>query len=202
MLYLSQNSCPNPGHRSWKKKIGSQKQGQFIFEDAIVCVYEYYPPRPCKPVPTTLRIILVYADNIILVLTFIQTSWRLYCRWPSRWPSARAACPGPLALHSLPWTVFHSASIVTHFSSNFLHGMINMNMMKYKILMNGPMTKTPQKAVVFAALVQFRTGPITDGIKCCWCMHSAMVHGVCQCVLYSIRLCLRPCGPVRNCTQR
>ena len=26
------------------------------------------------------------------------------------------------------------------------------------------------------ALVHFRTGPMTDRIKCCWCMHSTMVH--------------------------
>ena len=50
------------------------------------------------------------------------------------------------------------------------------------------------------ALVQFRTGPMTDGIKCCWCMHRPQhklncrkhdlrisyqfsPHGVCDCVL-------------------
>ena len=36
-------------------------------------------------------------------------------------------------------------------------------------------------------LVQFRTGPTTDGIKRC-CMVHAQHDGVCDCVLYSIRL--------------
>ena len=46
----------------------------------------------------------------------------------------------------------------------------------------------------FLALVQFRTGPMTDGIKRCWCMHSTMVCAT---------VCFIPSGfgPVRNCTN-
>ena len=45
----------------------------------------------------------------------------------------------------------------------------------------------------FSALVQFRTGLMTDGIKHCWCMHSTG----------SVWLCFIPSGfgPVRNCTS-
>ena len=41
-------------------------------------------------------------------------------------------------------------------------------------------------------LVQFRTGPMTDGIKRCWCMHSTMVCAT-VCFISS------GFGPVRNC---
>ena len=43
-------------------------------------------------------------------------------------------------------------------------------------------------------MVQFRTGAMTDGIKCCWCMHSKMV---------CVTVCSIPSGigPVENCTS-
>ena len=47
--------------------------------------------------------------------------------------------------------------------------------------------------VTFLGLVQFRTGPMTDGIKrCWWCMHRTMV---------CTTVCFIPSGfgPVRNC---
>ena len=66
-------------------------------------------------------------------------------------------------------------SISTWYTRNMIMYKTDYRPYKYKKMARlcKTMCKTYYKEK--RALVQFRTGPMTDGIKRCWCMHSTMV---------------------------